>query len=261
VAADGTVAVTYYDFRNNTPAPGALTDYWLAFCHPSASAPATNSANWREVRLTDTSFDLEQAPSRTSLGFSGSFYLGDYEGLAAAGNDFVAVWGMPNGSATSQESIYFRRVIAGSPLLAASIGHTPGAATLTAAQVNGLLPEAIARWQAVGVDTSALAGLDIRITDLGGATLGLASGHTIWLDDNAAGWGWFVDPTPQGDSEFTTPGNQGEQNRIDLLTVLEHEIGHLLGHDHTGDGLMADTLAGGVREAPMSIVDLVFATT
>ena len=29
-------------------------------------------------------------------------------------------------------------------------------------------------------------------------------------DDNAAGWGWFVDPTPRDDSEFTTPGDLGE---------------------------------------------------
>jgi hypothetical protein len=104
VAADGTVAVSYYDFRDNTGVGGALTDYWMAFCHPSASAPATNPANWGEVRLTDTSFNLEQAPAR----FAGDFFLGDYEGLKAVGNDFVAVWGMPDGSATSQESIFFR---------------------------------------------------------------------------------------------------------------------------------------------------------
>jgi probable HAF family extracellular repeat protein len=100
VAANGTVAVTYYDFRNNTGTGGALTDYWLAM-NP---APATNPGTWSEVRLTNTSFNLEQAPTR----FNGAFFLGDYEGLAAAGNDFVAVWGMPDGSATGQESIFFR---------------------------------------------------------------------------------------------------------------------------------------------------------
>ena len=57
-------------------------------------------------------------------------------------------------------------------------------------------------------------GIDVRIADLGGTTLGLASGNTIWLDDNAAGWGWFVDPTPGDDSEFTTPGDQGEQGKM-----------------------------------------------
>ena len=125
VAADGTVAVSYYDFRNNTGGPGALTDYWMAFCHPSASAPATSPANWSEVRLTNTSFNLEQAPAR----FAGDFFLGDYEGLKAVGNDFVAVWGMPDGTSSNQESIFFRRAISGdslSPSLAvgASAGNT-----------------------------------------------------------------------------------------------------------------------------------------
>ncbi len=103
VSANGTVAVTYYDFRSNTGTGGALTDYWMAF----APAPATNPSSWSEIRLTNTSFNLEQAPTR----FDGDFLLGDYEGLAAAGNGFVAVWGMPDGSSTPQESVFFRRAI------------------------------------------------------------------------------------------------------------------------------------------------------
>jgi hypothetical protein len=125
VAANGTVAVTYYDFRNNTPDPGALTDYWLAF----SSGPATNPANWSEIRLTDSSFDLEQAPSRTSIGFTASYFLGDYEGLAASGNDFVSVWGMPDGTGTSQEDIFYRRAMSRGP----SSPHGDG---LTAVAVN-----------------------------------------------------------------------------------------------------------------------------
>jgi hypothetical protein len=69
----------------------------------------------------------------------------------------------------------------------------------------------------------------------------------FWLDTNAAGWGWFVDPTPHDDREFTAPGNQGEQGRMDLLTALMHEVGHLLGQDHDDDGLMAETLTAGTR--------------
>ena len=38
----------------------------------------------------------------------------------------------------------------------------------------------------------------------------LCAGHTIFLDTNATGWGWFLDPTPGDDREFATPGNQGE---------------------------------------------------
>src|SRR5262249_11320233 len=80
--------------------------------------------------------------------------------------------------------------------------------------------------------------------------LGLASGHTIWLDDIAAGWGWFVDRTPWEDSEFTRPGNKGEQHRIDVLTVLGHELGHLLGFEHKENGVMQYPLASGTRLTP-----------
>ncbi|MCI0742008.1 MAG: hypothetical protein L0Y72_23490 [Gemmataceae bacterium] len=51
--------------------------------------------------------------------------------------------------------------------------------------------------------------IDLRATDLP-ETLSLVSGHTIWLDADAAGWGWFVDATPW---DYTTPRDQGEQHR------------------------------------------------
>jgi len=134
------------------------------------------------------------------------------------------------------------------PLLASSIGAGT-TDTLTAVEATPLLTEAVARWQAAGADVSGLTSIDVRVADLGGTTLGMASGNTIWLDVNAAGWGWFVDPTPQDNTEFTTPGNQGEQNRMDLLTVLEHEVGHLLGFEHDASGVMTETLAAGTRPA------------
>ncbi len=105
VAADGTVGVTYYDFRNNTPAPGCLTDYWLAYWRPS-NGTVTNPANWNEVRLTDTSFDIEQAPGRSLANYA--YLLGDYEGLASIGNGFASVWTQPY--ASSSDQILFREV-------------------------------------------------------------------------------------------------------------------------------------------------------
>jgi hypothetical protein len=102
---------------------------------------------------------------------------------------------------------------------------------------------------------SALTNIQIQIADLGSSTLGLASGNTITLDDNAAGWGWFMDRTPRNDSEYRRKGDQGEQNRMDLLSVLTHEIGHLLGHDHAEGGVMGESLAPGVRSLAISGVN------
>src|SRR5262245_38060684 len=143
---------------------------------------------------------------------------------------------------------YFQPVTGsgGEALVAAAAAPAPVNATLRADQVQPLVAEALGRWQAAGYP-SALHGVEVRIADLGGLTLGRADGGILWLDDNAAGWGWFIDATPWEDSEFTTPGDQGEVGRMDLLTVLEHEIGHLLGRDHEADGVMQDALTAGTR--------------
>ena len=98
VGGDGTVAVTYYDFRNNTPAAGVPTDYWIVHCHASF-AQATSWGN--EARLTTTSFDMEQAPAaRGPLGF----FVGDYEGLANVGNSFIPVFTAVNNSNTANRT-------------------------------------------------------------------------------------------------------------------------------------------------------------
>jgi hypothetical protein len=103
VAADGTVAVTYYDFQNNTPASDLKTDYFVVHCHPGVAVSCTNEDDWGdEVKLTDVSFDMRRAPN------AGGFFTGDYEGLASAGTDFGAFFSQPHGS--DPGSIFFRRV-------------------------------------------------------------------------------------------------------------------------------------------------------
>jgi hypothetical protein len=37
---------------------------------------------------------------------------------------------------------------------------------------------------------------------------------------------------------------------MDLLSVLEHEVGHLLGREHEATGVMAETLTAGTRLSP-----------
>jgi len=104
VAADGTVAVTYYDFRNNTSATPLLTDYFVVHCHPSATVSCTSATDWvgSERQLTDTSFDMRQAP------FARGFFTGDYEGLASPEDDFGAFFSQSHTG--DPASIFFRRV-------------------------------------------------------------------------------------------------------------------------------------------------------
>lgn len=77
VSSSGRVAVTYYDFRADSPAdPNALlTTYWLA---TSDDAGAT----WQESALAEA-FDLRTAP------LADGYFVGDYEGLATDGSSFV----------------------------------------------------------------------------------------------------------------------------------------------------------------------------
>jgi hypothetical protein len=90
VLPNGTVGVTYYDWRNNTPDPATLpTDYFLVHSHDGG-------LSWGdEARLTPTSFDDATAPR---VGARGRF-LGDYEGLANDGTAFRAVFVQTTGDA------------------------------------------------------------------------------------------------------------------------------------------------------------------
>jgi hypothetical protein len=101
VLDDGTVAVSYYDFRNNTADNGATTptDAFVAHCH----ANCANPASWgSETRVTDASFDSRKAP------VARGFFLGDYEGLGSDGSAVFPFFTMTHG--TDPASIFVREV-------------------------------------------------------------------------------------------------------------------------------------------------------
>jgi len=84
VASDGTVGVSYYDFRNNTPDRSTLpTDVWLVHCHARTSN-CTSPGSWSSETHLSGSFDLDTAPVARGL------FVGDYEGLVATGTSFLA---------------------------------------------------------------------------------------------------------------------------------------------------------------------------
>jgi hypothetical protein len=162
----------------------------------------------------------------------------------------------------------------GSPLRAAggAVVAAPGTTQLTESALQPLVTEAIARWASAGLNAANLAKLtqvQFAVSDLPGSYLGEAEGNLIHIDSNAAGHGWFVDPTPTLNEEFTpSPSNQQLRaidpralDRIDLLTVVEHELGHVLGLEDLGavsDDLMSGVLGVGIRRKA-SVTDAVLA--
>ncbi|RWE08447.1 MAG: hypothetical protein EOS61_18265, partial [Mesorhizobium sp.] len=155
-----------------------------------------------------------------------------------------------------------------SSLMAASSGTTVNAVNLTAgAPVNALLDQAVTVLKASGrfddEQIASLSDITIDIVQLDGRTLGRYENGTVFLDTDAAGNGWFVDLTPVTAEEFTWRDGKlvavsggAADGRIDLLSVLIHELGHGLGLSHD-DGVsgglgtvMGEVLAVGERRLP-----------
>lgn len=94
-AGAGGVAVTYFDFRKDTPNPATLlANAWRV-------VSADGGATWRESPGFGP-FDLNSAPVTTEGDF-----IGDYQGLVAAGGDFLAFFAAANsGDAANPSSIF-----------------------------------------------------------------------------------------------------------------------------------------------------------
>lgn len=95
--------------------------------------------------------------------------------------------------------------------------------------------------------------------------LGRAFGSVVEISENAAGFGWFTDATPSDDSEFSDLGLGTElvatqlaasSHNVDLLTVVIHELGHVLGlkdlsPEDSPHQIMTGVFAPGLRRLPV----------
>ncbi len=149
------------------------------------------------------------------------------------------------------------------PLLAASfIAEGRDVALLDFAGIDGILDAAINAWTSIGLDAQravSLGQVRIDLGDLPGAYLGIAEGNQITLDRDAAGYGWFIDATPFDDDEFArqaatelvAESNSEAAGRYDLLSVVIHELGHVLGLEDIAAGdVMTGVLQLGMRRSP-----------
>jgi hypothetical protein len=142
-------------------------------------------------------------------------------------------------------------------------GAMEATSSLAEAELEAITAEAIERWtETLSLDSTAqalLSRVSIEIVDFSDLTLGRAVEDTVLIDVDAAGYGWYVDTTPADDVEFgLTPGElelmaagtSPALGRMDLLTVVMHELGHVLGYDDLDPSvgaLMSGSLDAGVR--------------
>jgi hypothetical protein len=122
----------------------------------------------------------------------------------------------------------------GTPMLAAyaPLGK-PSEATLTQAELNLVVAEALQRWTEQ-YGTEPLAEVSFEVSDLRGLALGEVLDNTVRIDATAAGHGWSL---------------SGEVGKMNLLVVVMHEVGHVMGLEHT-PGLGSQTELMGVVLAP-----------
>jgi hypothetical protein len=136
----------------------------------------------------------------------------------------------------------------------ADLGNIDPATWLQTAQLSSLLASA----------NQSLTGFQNLAGSAVGNTVGESLSAQITLDTDAAGHGWYVDATPLDNTDDYLPTSDANiwqakpgsaaEGKMDMLSVLLHEYGHVLGLDHTADqhNFMAETLQPGQRRLPTS---------
>jgi hypothetical protein len=178
-----------------------------------------------------------------SAGFSFQANRGDFS-TSVPGTPFAELGHERNG-----------RFVDAEPVRAAAAPQQPVQQTLSAEQLQPVVQQAIASWQAAGASPAQVALLEqvpIHIGVLPSSYLGMEAGGEVWISPDAGGWGWFVDASAASQRAFPAAPGSPADGKMDLLSVVSHELGHVLGLEDSPDlaDVMGETLAAGVRRLP-----------
>jgi subtilisin-like proprotein convertase family protein len=218
------------------------------------------------ANLTNTVLDNDVSPLITSATapYTGTWRVADlvkFEGQQVKGNWTLEITDNRKKNVGKLVSWTLDATF-GSAMTAASLAPaaTETSPVPTLDEIKFLADAAIQRWYSDGAfSAELLARMDqvrFEIVDLPGQLLAFTTWDVIYIDASAAGFGWFIDRT---DAAFTATAEEGALSastssaaygRMDLLTVLGHELGNLLGLEDQPAGsadLMSATLEAGTR--------------
>jgi len=193
-----------------------------------------------------------------------------------------AAWGSNNGNPRDPQAGNLQNKVDttdnGKPIqqvAAAEAPYSTAVVTITQEELDSIVVAARQLWTAaLGAGDPRLVALD-QVTVLAGnlpdGMLGETSGAQIVIDRSAQGWGWFVDPTPRDNQEFTinlgdgvfvTSAASAASGRMDLLSTVLHELGNAMGFaEDTGQDVTGMTLQPGERRVPISTDPAVYGET
>lgn len=153
-------------------------------------------------------------------------------------------------------------VTVSSPLMADTLGASQ-TSDLTPDQLGAIVDAASAWWRSTDLTAAQQLALDsatVTVASLDGVLLGLESGGSVLIDADAAGHGWYVDSTPFDNTDDVLG------SRMDLVSAVTHELGHVIGkadiYDPAGsDDIMYGYLSSGERRVggeSATALDVVF---